>query len=88
MLNLYVTIPESILVLGSGKEADLARRRKLSIHGCGRAEADLAMPLARLSTRSLTQSILDYPVENGRRYHRFREGCMKCRPGLSFHLSR
>ncbi|KAI9792988.1 MAG: hypothetical protein M1833_000975 [Piccolia ochrophora] len=26
------------------------------------------------STYSLTQSILNYPIENGRRYHRFREG--------------
>ncbi|KAI9846906.1 MAG: hypothetical protein M1837_003518 [Sclerophora amabilis] len=26
------------------------------------------------STRSLTQSILDYPMENGRRYHKYREG--------------
>lgn len=43
---------------------------------CGDASsADLLiMALSRCSTRSLTQSILDYPTENGRRYHRYREG--------------
>ncbi|KAI9887843.1 MAG: hypothetical protein M1823_000365 [Watsoniomyces obsoletus] len=38
------------------------------------ADADGPPSDVRLSTLSLTQSVLNYPTENGRRYHRLREG--------------
>lgn len=38
------------------------------------ATADVVFPSRSAYTASLSSSVVDYPVENGRRYHAYRKG--------------
>lgn len=54
--------------------------------GVAREDPLLTFNIGRSSTASLASSIVDYPVEFGRRYHKLRAGCKFVPQNLPLHL--